>query len=130
MRYIYEKTGEEIKPERWQWGVVYSDGTELKQFDDAGKYHQIGEVEQERIAVAVLFCAADPKKRIDIPWRPGMRLVHQYKRYKLAVGSPRFRETTVYVFGYKLDGRHSLAYVMPDDRVLLVPDDAADIPQI
>ena len=45
------------------------------QFDNDGYFHKIGEIDQDRIYMASLYKADDISKRIDIPWREGMRII-------------------------------------------------------
>lgn len=95
----------------------------LHQFDQDGVFHRIGEVDQDRVILASLYKFDDTKRRIDIPWRPGMKLVHLYKMTKPA-GGTAFIKT--YRWGYKYNGAHAFAFVMHDDRILLSPEDDVD----
>ena len=127
MIYKFNENGTEIniKPERWAWGIIYNDGTELKQFGDDGRFHQIKEIDQDRIKMAILYRLDDPEKRIDIPWRPGMKLIHKYRNIK-----PHYAEkfSRVYVFGYKASKTvHHYTFVLPDDRMIISPADDVDL---
>jgi len=127
MQHIFKnkETGAEetVQPETWVWGVIYKDDTELHQFGADGTFHQIGEVDQDKIKMACLYRYDDPKmqKRIDLPWREGMRLIHKYKRYGFDHGTDEFRKVTIYVFGYKFEGKSSFIYILPDDRIIFSP---------
>ncbi len=113
----------EIPPERWGWGIVYKDGTELKQFGDDGKFHQVGEINQDEISMAVLYKLDDLGKRIDIPWKDGMRLIHKYRNIVLNYNGPedQQRKVKIYVFGYKDGDSYSYLFVLPDDRIVFSP---------
>jgi hypothetical protein len=113
-----------VEPERWQWGVVYSDGTELLQFESDGSFHRIGEVEQDRVTLFALYKPTDPTRRIDIPVRPGMRLIHKYVNVRPA-GMESF--VRVYCVGYRMDGAAHFTYVLPDDRIIESAADDVDL---
>ncbi len=116
----------EATPERWQWGIIYNDGTELKQFGDDGWFHQVGEIKQENIAMAVLYKMDDPGKRIDIPWRSGMKLIHKYINIILSAATTEERRVRIYAFGYKYKGQCNYIYILPDDRLITSPEDDVD----
>lgn len=99
---------------------------ELHQFGDDGIFHRVGEIDQDRIEVASLYFYDDysMKKRIDIPFRPGMKLVHKYRNIRPA-GHKDFIK--IYMFGFKYEGTHSLFFVLPDDRIVISPDDQVDL---
>lgn len=99
---------------------------ELHQFGDDGKFHRVGEIDQDRIEVASLYFYDDysMKKRIDIPFRPGMKLIHKYRNIKPA-GQKNFIK--VYMFGYKYENQHCIFFVLPDDRIIMCPDDQIDL---
>lgn len=113
----------EVQPERWVWGVVYTDDTELHQFDASGKFHQVGEIDQDRVKLAALYKFDDITKRIDLPWRPGMRLIHKYRNVILNAKMPDEVRAKVYMFGYKLGEQHHFTFVLPDDRIIISPAD-------
>lgn len=99
---------------------------ELHQFGDDGIFHRVGEIDQDRIEVASLYFYDDysMKKRIDIPFRPGMKLVHKYRNIRPA-GYKDFIK--IYMFGFKYEGTHCLFFVLPDDRIVISPDDQVDL---
>lgn len=125
MQYIFNREGKEeiVQAEKWGWGVVYKDGSELKQFGDDGVFHQIKEIEQEKIAIWVLYKMEDPGKRIDIPFTEGMKIIHKYRRFVFNAKTPEERTVTVYIFGWHKAGVSSYAFILPDDRVVMSPDD-------
>jgi len=131
MRYFLtdKETGRKIeaKPERWVWGIVYKDGTEISQFGGDGTFHRVGEVDQDRIAMAVLHRFDDFSRRVDIPWRAGMRLIHKYRNIVLEAGTEAERQARVYMFGYKDGAHHSVLFVLPDDRIVFSNDPEADV---
>lgn len=103
--------------------TVNPKSNELHQFGNDGWFHRIGEIDQTRLKLVSLYKADDMSKRIDIAWRPGMRLVHKYLNIK-----PYWRSTfsRIYVFGYKMGNEHSLNFVMPNDTIIMGPDDNID----
>jgi len=129
IKHIFKKDGveTEVKPERWVWGVIYQDGKELHQFGKDGTFHQIGEVDQDRISMAVLYRYGNMKKRIDLPWSPGMRIIHKYRNFVFDIGTPQERKVKVYIFGYKKGEQYHFNYVLPDDRIIQSPEDNVEI---
>lgn len=99
---------------------------ELHQFGDDLRFHRIGEIDQDRVEVASLYFYDDysMQKRIDIPFRPGMKLIHKYRNIRPA-GYKNFIK--VYMFGYKYEGQHCIFFVLPDDRIVMCPDDKLDL---
>jgi hypothetical protein len=124
MEYTFKKTGEKIKPERWQWGVIYKDGTEFRQFGKDGYFHQIGEVEQDKVKLAVLFKTTEPNKRIDIVFQDGMKIIHKYRNIK-----PFYMKefVKVYMWGYKKGKNYHFNFVLPDDRIVMSNKDNIDL---
>lgn len=129
MDYFFTKDGQkkQVQMERWAWAVIYNDGTEFKQFADDGTFHQIGEIDQDKIAMAVLYRPDRMLKRIDIPWRKGMKLIHLYRTMVFDMQQPGERRAKIYIFGYKDGDHHHYNYILPDDRIVCAPDDIADL---
>jgi len=46
---------EVIEPERWIWGVVYKDGTELHQFGNDLIFHQIKEIKWAEVKMFTMY---------------------------------------------------------------------------
>ena len=113
---------EEVKEERWGWAVVYNNGQELHQFGDDGIFHQIGEVDQERVSKFMLYRIDNGKKdfsKMLIISKPDLaKLIHKYRRFKLFVGTKDEIEKTVIVFGIKNKGVEFLNFVLPNDKVI------------
>lgn len=138
MQYFFSENGKdiEIPLERWVWGIVYQDDSELRQFEalegengPTGRFHRVGEIDQERIKMAVLYKPDDMSKRIDIPWRDGMKLIHKYRNIVFDYMSDQKREVRVYMFGYKDGNHHSILYVLPDDRIVFSNNENHDVTQ-
>jgi hypothetical protein len=100
---------------------------ELHQFDARGCFHRIAEIDQERIWMASLYQTSDMTKRIDIPWRPGMKFIHKYIKTRPA-GETEFKKS--YLFGYKYKGAEHLICILPDERILMIPDQEVDLVQL
>ena len=123
----HEAVDEAVDLERWCWGVVYQDGEEFKQFGDDGVFHRVGEIDQDKVAMAVLIKPGEQTRRIDIPWKKGARLIHLYRHFIFAAGTPEERREKVYIFGYRDGDICSVAFVLPDDRVVMTDDQNYDI---
>ena len=121
---------EEVILENWIWGAVYEDGTEFHQFDDNGNFHRIGEIEQSKVVMWVLY---QPKGdgRIDfvVPREEDgklkeVALIHKYRNIVLEAGTPRETRHRIYIFGYKLKGQKSFYnYVMPSGTIVQSTED-------
>ena len=132
MSYIFKRknqdgsvTDESVDIERWCWGVIYDDGSELHQFGTDGVFHQTGEIDQDRLAMFCMYKPGDPKKRIDMPFQKGMRLIHKYKNVK-----PFYLDdfVRVYCFGYKQGDQHHFVFILPDDRIIVSAFENVDLP--
>lgn len=121
MDYFFERDGvkEAVALERWGWGVIYKDGTELHQFGEAGDFHQFREIVQEEVAMFVMYRTDDMSKRIDMPLQEGMKLVHFYTNVVLEAGLPSERRIRIYTFGWQDPrGADTFMYILPDDRII------------
>jgi len=125
-KYTDKETGIEeiLKPEVWCWGVIYKDGRELHQFGDDAIFHRIGEIDQDNLSMVILYKNDDMNKRIDIPWRDGMKIIHKYRNVRPA-GENEFKK--VYMFGYKNGDESSFLFILPDDRIIHSPKDDIDL---
>lgn len=126
MQYFFtEEDGKktQVELERWAWAVLYQDGTQLKQFADDGVFHRVGEIDQDRLSRVWLYKTEDPSKILEIAWCTGMKLVHKYRNFVFEAGSECERRARVYMFGWKYEGKHALFCVLPDDRIVVAPDD-------
>lgn len=121
-QFVREGKPERVALERWAWGVVYKDGTELRQFGEDGIFHQFKEIVQEQVAMFVMYRTDDESKRIDMPVHEGMQIFHLYRNLVLENSSRRVR---VYVFGWKKTGVTvaSYNYILPDDRLITTDRD-------
>lgn len=109
----------EIPAERWAWGVVYKDDSELKQFGDDGRFHQFGEINQKEVRIFTLYRMDNMNKRYDIVVRDGMQIFHFYRNFIFNVRTPEERRERAYVFGYKENNHTSYFYILPDDRMVI-----------
>ena len=107
MNYIFNRlvdgqiTQEEVQLERWVWGVIYKDNTELHQFDTEGFFHQFGEIHMEDVKLFVMYKPDDPNKRIDMVVSEDMQPFHFYRNVRPATED---HFTKVYAFGFKFKG--------------------------
>ena len=115
-----EGNKEEVALERWVWAVLYKDGTELHQFDDNGVFHQFKEIDVENVRLWVLYQPLG-NGRIDfvVPEGKEVSLIHKYRNFIFAAGSPNETRQRAYMFGYKVKGgQPHYNFVMPDDRIV------------
>lgn len=113
--------GNIVEPERWVWGVLYRNGTELHQFDETGRFHPFSDIQQMSVAQFTLYPRGQGNAvHFLIP--KGAELIHRYRNVVLEMGRPNEVRARVYVFGYCLEAKYCLAYVMPDDVVIFSED--------
>lgn len=125
---------EEVKEERWVWGVVYKDDTELHQFEDGdcsgsscrGTFHQIKEIKMGNVKLFSMYKLKNPDKRIDLVVMPEMQLFHFYRNVKPFYSEDFIR---IYVFGYKIrdTSRACYHFILPDDRLVISDKDNIDL---
>lgn len=126
MEWKFNREGveESVSLERWVWGVVYTDGSELHQFGEDGVFHQFREIDQSRVQMFVMYSPADGR-RYDLVVSPEMKLIHFYRNIRTPDTGGKF--VKVYVFGYEknIDGRNQqvLNFIMPDDRIVMADTD-------
>lgn len=124
---------EEVELERWVWGVIYNDSTELHQFDNNGVFHQIGEIDQSRVLMFRMYKPAghgdSPRDIIDLIIPKGAKLIHKYRNVH-AHYFKNFSDTVkVYMFGYKLDNHYHYNFILPDDRIVQSTVENVDLPK-
>ena len=134
MKYICEELNDsknkiEVPIERWGWGVIYNDNTELHQFEDKepeGVFHRIQEIDWSNVKMFSMYKPNDIRKRIDILVTPEMQVFHFYRNIRPFYSEGFLR---VYVFGYKIKGTAETVYnfILPDDRVLVSSKDNVDL---
>ena len=99
---------------------------ELHQYDDQGFYHQIGEVEQERVREFCVYRLGEigSGNMFIMRFDPEcMRLVYLYKRFHYQGWSDINKTVRIPVFGYnKGDQMHRIA-ILPDDRFIMTDRD-------
>jgi hypothetical protein len=101
---------------------------ELHQFDAQGRFHRFHEIDQERVALFVLYkpqteeqVKAEGQRRIDIviPEGKDLKLIHKYRNFIFHAGTPFESRHRVYVIGYKVKGQQPhYNYVMPNGTVV------------
>lgn len=143
MKYIFNKLVDgrieqiEATPERWVWGVIYNDNTELHQFDDAGFFHQFQEIKTDEVRLFTMYKFDNPNKRIDLVVSPEIQFFHFYRNTKAWYSEEFVR---IYCLGYKFKGldvvdernniveqRSVYNFVLPDDRIVISNKDNVDL---
>lgn len=117
---------EKVELQKWVWGVVYKDGTELHQFDSEGTFHQFKEINLSEVKMFTMYRSDDMGKRYDIVVTEGMQLFHFYRNVR-----PYYLENyvRVYAFGWKKGGQESYHFILPDDRMVMSDKNNVDLPQ-
>jgi hypothetical protein len=127
MKYLYHdketNTDIEANPERWVWGVVYKDGTELKQFAEDGTFHKFIEINQKEVDIFAMFRFEDMTKIFTV--RPdGAQIFHFYRNSILQAGTEDEKRTRVYVFGTRTKDEAIYNYILPDDTIIKTRGDS------
>jgi len=120
---------EMVDVERWIWGVVYKDGSELHQFDKDGNFHRLAEINQKEVVLFTMY-KAEGSGRYDIVMQDGARIIHKYRNIR-----PYYmdRFVRVYMFGYRTGGgkgskfEYHYHFILPDDRVVISNRDNIDL---
>lgn len=100
--------------------------TQFHQFGADGEFHQIGEIDQDRVAIFSLYRSDDPTKRIDMPMEKGMRIIFLYKMVKAWYLDEMVR---VYCLGFKKGSVKSFMFILPDDRIIFSSDEVVNLPE-
>lgn len=126
-KWYYNRDGvqEEVQMRKWIWAVKYKDGTEFKQYDDNGVFHQLGEIDQEKVKVFAMLCPSE-NKRYDILKENDMKIFLVYKWLGIIDGNSN-RKIDIPMFGYKKTVRvdnkvmwsHTYHYILPSGIVLI-----------
>lgn len=133
MKFYFEKDGkkEEVALERWTWGVVYKDGSELHQYERPttvdGVFHQFAEIDRDNV---VLFVMRNHEgKRFDIAIKEGQQIFHFYRNKGIGTandkGETEIKWNRVYVFGYKDHKTKHTAYhfILPNDTLVIASEE-------
>jgi len=107
-----------VESEKWVWGVVYKDETELHQFDKDGNFHRLAEINQKEVELFTMY-ELEGKGRYDIVMPEGARIIHKYRNIK-----PFYMDkfVKVYMFGYrtgKKDFEYHYHFILPDNRMII-----------
>ena len=132
MEYLFNREGtiETVQLEKWVWGVVYKDDTELHQFGSKGDFHQFKEIKKEEVKMFTMYKSDDMSKRIDLLITPEMSFFHFYRNIR-----PEWSEVfiKIYVFGFAVKDKQSgmlektFMFILPDDRILVSNRDNIDL---
>jgi hypothetical protein len=129
MKYIFLRKGipETVEEELWQWIAYFNDGTTLKQFEDDGIFHQIGEIDQSKLCVFKMFSKTLPQVYA-VPFDPNtMKLIHKYIITTLNASTSEEIKIKSYCFGYKsknLPQNHQhLLIISPNNEAIVCGDD-------
>lgn len=125
--YTFKNDGSIIQEERWSWGVVYNDNTELRQFNDSDStFHQFKEIDFEKGVKLFVMFKTDGTKRIDVLFDDDMQLFHFYRNVKAFYNEDFVR---VYVFGWKSKSTSVTTYnfILPDDRIVMSNKNDVDL---
>lgn len=129
MKWFFNENGKEIEVplEKWVWRAIYKDGTELYQFDkpiggemDGCRFHQIGEIDFQNLAVFEVMNTENPKQRHSIDMLgKSEKPIFFYRRSVLNTNTPQEQRITVYCFGYVVKGVSTYHFILPDDRLVI-----------
>lgn len=107
MNYTFTNTkGEQevVELEQWAWVAIYKDGSHLKQYDDAGVFHQFQEIKLEDLDVFVIYNTQSPgdmSKRYEIHIEEGMTPIFFYRTTVFNMKQQNEIKVRIPSFGYK-----------------------------
>ena len=115
-----------VESEKWVWGVVYKDETELHQFDKDGNFHRLAEINQKEVELFTMY-ESEGTGRYDIVMPEGARIIHKYRNIR-----PFYMDkfVKVYMFGYrtgKKEFEYHYHFILPDDRMVISNKDNIDL---
>lgn len=117
---------EEVEPEIWQWEAYFEDGSSLKQFDDAGIFHQFAEIDQSKLVVFKMVSPQFPNSYTLLFDQPGMKLIHFYRNTILNAGTESESRSRLYCFGYERGtGKNKQKIIMaitPSNELIVLHD--------
>lgn len=121
--------GEPVPDEKWKWVAKYHDGTQLKQFDDHGRFHQLKEVETDKLKFWVI---TDGSREISLTMSAELTPIHFYRRTQSHdMGSGQKKKSTVHCFGYEhRDTKQKFVHMIyENDQVVTTsnPDSVLDV---
>ena len=119
MRYVFIRDGkeEEVQLEKWCWRAVYADGSILQQFGDDGIFHQVGEIEQEKVRIFCMYPSDGSGPGFDLVVPKGGKVLHKYRQYVFHAEKEK-KMVKIYVFGYKMGNHYHYNFIMPDGRLI------------
>lgn len=96
---MWKYKGDPVELNQWVWLVVYKDGTQLKQFDDNGVFHNFTkEVDQSQVAVLVVYNYKEPDKQVSVEVPEGAEL---FFGHRTSGTFPSTNKKRVCFFGYQ-----------------------------
>ena len=112
----YNHKGKEVvKPlECWAWEVFYADGTNIKQFDEHGRFHKLDEIQDKPISLVRVVRTTDPTRTIEVEVDSHKDIFYFYRNTVLNFGTPQEVRFRTIVFG---SDKENKVYYMLGDRV-------------
>lgn len=110
---------EKVELEAWVWTAIYTDGSQLKQFDDEGRFHQFREIDQTRLNAFVMSAPDGKQPPKILKFEPWFKLIHFYRQIMLEDGAVSIR---LYCFGYETPYAKVIMVIMPDGSVVVTED--------
>ena len=109
--------GEIVPQERWIWEAIYTDGSQLKQFDSEA-FHQFKEIDQNKL---LCFRMVSGEKVYSLLFKPEQKLIHFYRNIITKNGNKE-RFIRIYCFGYQEKDHKVIMAIMPNDELILTDD--------
>lgn len=118
-----------VSPEIYGWEAMYNDNTSLKQFDDDGFFHQIAEVDQNKVVVFAVYKLENPAVRFDLVVIPEIHQIFMFYRNTITKAGDSETRVRIPVFGLKTKGTGETIYnyILPDGRLVVATCDCLQI---
>lgn len=115
---LFMLNGDPVSLERYVWIADYSNGSYLKQFDERDwTFHRFQEIQQDKLSVFIMQCVDDEKRRYELHFTEGMKLIHYYRNICLNFGTPQEQKFKLYCFGFEKGGQKVIFSIWPNGEV-------------
>lgn len=115
---------EEVTLESWMWVATYEDGTEFLQYDSRGIFHQINEIDFDKLVRFTMIKTDNTDLQHSMVIGPNMKPFFFIRRGIFKHTQPDEERLAAYVFGYqdRETGRQMYHFILPDDRLVITED--------
>jgi hypothetical protein len=115
---------EDVEAEEWHWEAEYKDGTVLKQYDDAGVFHQFKEINFSQVKTMSVTADGTSQNTISVNWKPEYTPIFFYRNVTYHAGKLDQDMVRLYCFGYDDGtGKKKIHVIKPGKKYDIVDDE-------